>query len=74
MGLGADAEELADKDFLQSVARALRPGGVLCAPAESFWGENLELHNVITLCRKAFKGSVKYAWTIVPTYQRQQAF
>ncbi|KAJ8427322.1 hypothetical protein Cgig2_030587 [Carnegiea gigantea] len=56
-------EELADKDFLQSVARALRPGGILCAPAESFWGENLELHNVITLCRKVFKGSVEYAWT-----------
>ncbi|XP_074317901.1 spermidine synthase 1-like [Silene latifolia] len=67
--MGPAAEELADEDLLEAIATALRPGGVLCAPAESFWMKNLALDNVIAKCTKFFKGSVDYAWTSVPTYQ-----
>ncbi|KAK9684697.1 hypothetical protein RND81_10G226100 [Saponaria officinalis] len=67
--MGPAAEELADDDLLDSMAKALRPGGVLCAPVESWWMKTLKLDNVIAKCRKFFKGSVNYAWTTVPTYQ-----
>ncbi|XP_056698523.1 spermidine synthase-like [Spinacia oleracea] len=67
--MGPDAKEVVDEGFLESVANALRPGGVLCAPAESFWHPEFELESIIDTCRKIFKGSVNYAWSSVPTYQ-----
>ncbi|KAL9227438.1 hypothetical protein vseg_003126 [Gypsophila vaccaria] len=67
--MGPAAEELADDDLLETMAKALRPGGVLCVPVESLWMKTLELDNVVSKCRKFFKGSVEYAWTTVPTYQ-----
>ncbi|KAL2896306.1 Spermidine synthase, partial [Bienertia sinuspersici] len=66
--MGPDAKEVANEGFLESVAKALRPGGVLCAPADSFWNRAFELDNIITICRKFFKGSVNYAWSSVPIY------
>ncbi|RVW52837.1 Spermidine synthase 2 [Vitis vinifera] len=66
--MGPSALELADKHLLESVARALRPGGVLSTQAESMWNKNFILEDIIADCRKIFKGSVNYAWTTVPVY------
>ncbi|KAK7389046.1 hypothetical protein VNO78_23878 [Psophocarpus tetragonolobus] len=66
--MGPIAEVLADNCFLESVAKALRPGGVLSAPADSLWHKNFVVADSITKCKKIFKGSVNYAWTTVPTY------
>lgn len=52
---GATAIELANKDFLESVARALYPGGVMFAPADSFWLDNFTLEDTIAECRQIFK-------------------
>ncbi|ESW27402.1 hypothetical protein PHAVU_003G199000 [Phaseolus vulgaris] len=66
--MGPIAEVLADKCFLDSVANALRAGGVLSAPADSLWHKNFVVADTIDKCKNIFKGSVNYAWTTVPTY------
>uniref|UniRef100_A0A2N9FKU7 PABS domain-containing protein n=1 Tax=Fagus sylvatica TaxID=28930 RepID=A0A2N9FKU7_FAGSY len=68
--MGPTAEELSDLSFLESVARALHPGGVLCTPAVSLWFKNFVIADTIAHCSKIFKGSVNYAWTTVPAYSR----
>uniref|UniRef100_A0A803LB90 PABS domain-containing protein n=1 Tax=Chenopodium quinoa TaxID=63459 RepID=A0A803LB90_CHEQI len=67
--LGYDANELVEEGLLETVAKALRPGGVLCAGAESFWNQEFDLESNISMCRKILKGSVNYAWSSVPFYQ-----
>ncbi|ONM52957.1 Spermidine synthase 2 [Zea mays] len=62
------AQELFEKPFFQSVARALRPGGVVCTQAESIWLHMHIIEDIFVNCRQVFKGSVNYAWTTVPTY------
>ncbi|PON59316.1 Spermidine/spermine synthase [Parasponia andersonii] len=62
------AQELFEKPFFQSVARALRPGGVVCTQAESIWLHMHIIEDIVANCRHIFKGSVNYAWTTVPTY------
>ncbi|CAA0237627.1 unnamed protein product [Arabidopsis thaliana] len=62
------AKELFEKPFFQSVARALRPGGVVCTQAESLWLHMDIIEDIVSNCREIFKGSVNYAWTSVPTY------
>lgn len=62
------AQELFEKPFFESVARALRPGGVVCTQAESIWLHMHIIEDIVTNCRQIFKGSVNYAWTTVPTY------
>ncbi|KAI4384837.1 hypothetical protein MLD38_002939 [Melastoma candidum] len=62
------AEQLVEKPFLEMIARALRPGGVLCNMAESMWLHTHLIEELISVCREMFKGSVNYAWTTVPTY------
>ncbi|CAH8386904.1 unnamed protein product [Eruca vesicaria subsp. sativa] len=64
------AKELFEKPFFQSVARALRPGGVVCTQAESLWLHMDIIEDIVANCREIFKGSVNYAWTSVPTYPR----
>ncbi|RZB56042.1 Spermidine synthase isoform E [Glycine soja] len=66
--MGHSADVLADECFLESVAKALRPGGVFSAPADSLWHKNFVVADTIANCKKIFKGSVNYAWTTVPTY------
>ncbi|XP_047171249.1 spermidine synthase-like [Vigna umbellata] len=66
--MGPIAEVLASNCFLDSVAKALRPGGVLSAPADSLWHKNFVVADTIAKCKNVFKGSVNYAWTTVPTY------
>ncbi|KAF9624602.1 hypothetical protein IFM89_012024 [Coptis chinensis] len=62
------AQELFEKPFFQSVAKALRPGGVVCTQAESIWLHMHIIENIVANCRQIFKGSINYAWTTVPTY------
>lgn len=64
------AQELFEKPFFASVAKALRPGGVVCTQAESIWLHMKIIEDIVTNCRQIFKGSVDYAWTTVPTYPR----
>ncbi|KAG5101954.1 hypothetical protein JHK84_046923 [Glycine max] len=61
--MGHSADVLADECFLESVAKALRPGGVFSAPADSLWHKNFVVADTIANCKKIFKGSVNYAWT-----------
>ncbi|KAH1255704.1 Spermine synthase [Glycine max] len=62
------AQELVEKPFFDTIARALRPGGVLCNMAESMWLHTHLIQDMISICRETFKGSVCYAWASVPTY------
>ncbi|CAN6705924.1 unnamed protein product [Malus baccata var. baccata] len=62
------AQELVEKPFFQTIARALRPGGVLCNMAESMWLHTHLIQDLISVCHQTFKGSVEYAWASVPTY------
>jgi spermidine synthase len=62
------AQELFEKPFFESVAKALRPGGVVCTQAESIWLHMHIIEDIVANCRQVFKGSVDYAWTTVPTY------
>ncbi|KAJ1690918.1 hypothetical protein LUZ63_015073 [Rhynchospora breviuscula] len=62
------AQELVEKPFFDMIARALRPGGVLCNQAESMWLHTHLIQDMLSICRESFKGSVRYAWTSVPTY------
>ncbi|XP_021909282.1 spermine synthase [Carica papaya] len=67
-GIVQSAQELVEKPFFETIARALRPGGVVCNMAESLWLHTHLIQDMISICRDAFKGSVHYAWTSVPTY------
>nr|KAJ0193180.1 hypothetical protein LSAT_V11C800390880 [Lactuca sativa] len=62
------AQELVERPFFEMLAKALRPGGVLCNMAESMWLHTHLIHDMISVCQKIFKGSVHYAWASVPTY------
>lgn len=62
------AQELFEKPFFESVAKALRPGGVVCTQAESIWLHMNLIEDLVSICRQVFKGSVNYTWTTVPTY------
>ncbi|KAL5816316.1 hypothetical protein ACOSQ3_024694 [Xanthoceras sorbifolium] len=63
--------ELFESSFFEWVAKALRPGGVMCIQAESLWFEPFNIQDLVSKCHDIFKGSVNYAWTIVPSYPRQ---
>ncbi|KAK6922167.1 hypothetical protein RJ641_012674 [Dillenia turbinata] len=60
------AEELFKKPFFESVAKALRPGGVVSTQAESIWLHMHIIQDIVANCRQIFKGSVNYAWTTGP--------
>ncbi|XP_038682982.1 spermine synthase isoform X2 [Tripterygium wilfordii] len=62
------AQELVEKPFFETTAKALRPGGVVCSMAESMWLHTHLIQDMISICRETFKGSVHYAWASVPTY------
>ncbi|XP_057798643.1 spermine synthase [Salvia miltiorrhiza] len=62
------AQELVERPFFETIARALRPGGVLCNMAESMWLHTHLIQDMLSICRDIFKGSVRYAWANVPTY------
>lgn len=68
--LSGPAQELFEKPFFETVAKALRPGGVVSTQAESIWLHMHIIEGIVANCRQIFKGSVNYAWTTVPTYPR----
>lgn len=59
-----------ERPFFTTIARALKPGGVLCNMAESLWLHTHLIQDMISICQEIFRGSVHYAWTTVPTYPR----
>ncbi|XP_010482697.1 PREDICTED: spermine synthase-like isoform X2 [Camelina sativa] len=61
------AQALVEKPFFETLARALKPGGILCNMAESMWLHTHLIEDMISICRQTFK-SVHYAWSSVPTY------
>ncbi|KAF2539247.1 hypothetical protein F2Q68_00021540 [Brassica cretica] len=61
------AQALVEKPFFETLARALKPGGVLCNMAESMWLHTHLIEDMISVCRQTFK-TVQYAWSSVPTY------
>ncbi|KAK2442828.1 spermine synthase [Trifolium repens] len=60
--------ELFETQFFELISKALRPGGVLCITAESFWYKSLDIEELLIKSRQIFKGSSDYAWTSVPAY------
>ncbi|RZC82110.1 hypothetical protein C5167_044897 [Papaver somniferum] len=62
-------QELFEKLFFESVAKAIRPGGVVCTQAESIWLHMHIIEDIVSNCQ-IFKGSVNYVWTTVRTYPR----
>ncbi|XWS48148.1 hypothetical protein CRYUN_Cryun13aG0048100 [Craigia yunnanensis] len=62
--------ELFDSPFFELAAKALRPGGVMCIQAESLWYQPFDIEQLISSFRQIFRGSISYAWTVVPTYPR----
>ncbi|KAL3570597.1 hypothetical protein D5086_027846 [Populus alba] len=67
---GPADQELVEKPLFESIARSLRPGGVLCNMAESMWLHTYLIQDMISKCCETFKGSVRYAWASVPTSPR----
>ncbi|XP_065876181.1 spermidine synthase 2-like [Euphorbia lathyris] len=66
--VGPYEEELGDKWFMETVARGLRPGGVMSSPADSLWLKDFTIADYIAKLRKVFKGSVSYGWCTTPAY------
>ncbi|CAN1846307.1 Spermidine synthase, partial [Linum perenne] len=66
--MGVDGKDVEDESLLKAVAKALRPGGVMCSPADSLWRKNFSVTDTIEKCRRFFKGSVNYAWAPMPSY------
>ncbi|KAL9272677.1 Spermine synthase-like protein [Drosera capensis] len=62
------AQELVEQPFFESIAKALRPGGVFCSMTESLWLHTHLIEEALSICRLTFKGGVYYAWASVPTY------
>ncbi|GAQ81179.1 spermidine synthase [Klebsormidium nitens] len=63
------AQQLFERPFFESMAKALRPGGVVCTQAESIWLHLPIIKDLAQACSHTFKGgSVNYAFTSVPTY------
>lgn len=74
LSIAGPAQELVEKPFFETIARALRPGGVLCNQAESMWLHTHLIQDMLSICCETFRGSVHYAWTSVPTYPRFSPF
>lgn len=62
------AQQLFERPFFESMAKAVRPGGVICTQAESLWLHLDIIKEITAACKHSFKGTVDYAWTSVPTY------
>jgi len=49
------AQELVEKPFFDTIARALRPGGVHCNQAESMWLHTHLIQDMLSICHETFK-------------------
>jgi len=67
------AEVLFQQPFFEAMHRALRPGGVICTQGESLWLHLPLITELANMCKRVFVGgTVKYAYTTIPTYPSGQ--
>src|SRR5690606_29059166 len=57
--------------YYQSLARALRAGGIICSQAESFWFDLDFIASLLKIARNHF-ASVAYAYSLVSSYPSGQ--
>lgn len=65
------AVSLFQKSYFELMKRALRPGGIVCSQADTFWGH---LENVVSMhnhCKTVF-AKAAYATSYVSTYPAGQ--
>ena len=55
LSIAGPAQELVEKPFFKTIARALRSGGVLCNQAESMWLHTHLIQDMLSICRETFK-------------------
>ncbi|EMS48760.1 Spermine synthase [Triticum urartu] len=61
------AQELVEKPFFQTIARALKPGGVLSNLAESMWLHTHLIQDMLSICREIHKAAF-----ILPTFVKRE--
>ena len=67
------AAVLFERPFFELMARAVRPGGVICTQAESLWLHLDIIKELAAMCKDVFRGgSVAYGYTTIPTYPSGQ--
>lgn len=65
------AATLFESEYYQALYECLRPGGIICCQAESFWFDTAFIKQLIGKAKKIFP-SVAYATTYVPSYPSGQ--
>lgn len=65
------AECLFQEPYYKALSESLRPGGIICCQAESYWFDLPFIKQLIRTCRTIFT-SVAYASTAVPSYPSGQ--
>ncbi|XP_050437375.1 spermidine synthase-like [Adelges cooleyi] len=65
------AVSLFQKSYFELMKRALRPGGIVCSQADTFWGHLENATSMRKHCRDVF-AKVGYATSYVPTYPHGQ--
>ncbi|XP_018336668.1 spermidine synthase [Agrilus planipennis] len=65
------AVNLYTNDYFEMLRGALKPDGIICSQGGTFWSQLEHIKNTIANCKKSF-GTVKYAWSSVPTYPTGQ--
>ncbi|XP_013783677.1 spermidine synthase-like [Limulus polyphemus] len=61
------AASLFRKPYFEGIKQALRPGGILCSQAESFWYDLKLIHNMMNMTRELYP-VVEYASVYIPSY------
>ena len=65
------ATTLYQKEYYQALYDCLRPGGIICCQAESFWFDLKFIRSLLDITRPIF-GTVTYASTLVASYPSGQ--
>jgi len=65
------AECLFQEPYFRALNGALRPGGIICSQAESYWFDLKLISELYRKCKTIF-GSVAYGTTAVPSYPSGQ--
>ncbi|KAH9420480.1 hypothetical protein DERP_000906 [Dermatophagoides pteronyssinus] len=65
------AELLFNNEYFQQLFQCLRPGGIICSQAESYWYELKFIQSLFDRVSKIFP-SISYATTSVPSYPSGQ--
>lgn len=62
---------LFQKPYYQALYESLRPGGIICSQAESYWFDLELIKGLFSMCKSIFK-TVGYGTTAVPSYPSGQ--